>query len=196
MRVKSAWIFGWRSRGHLHASLPGGGGRVFSCLLAMVSSSLLLEDVCCWRNPTGFSAAMRWEQGRSPWKSRRFGKRRGLGGILVAEVRHRLLRYALHNLLFLKVFFLPKERRVAGSQPQLQAAVCLADALLSLPCRFLTEYNLSASCGALGEVPLPMDRDRSSPSWEAASLPVLRISGLPPWFSICTTDKAFLPTYS
>lgn len=130
--------------------------------------------------------------GDPPWKSRRFGKRRGLGGISVAEVRHRLLRCALHNLLFLKVFFLPKERRVAGSQPRLQAAVCLADALLSLPCRFLTGCDLSASCGALGEVLLPADGDWPSPSWEAASLPALRISGLPPWFSICTADKAFL----
>lgn len=71
----------------------------------------------------------------------------------MVEVRHRLLHYALHNLLFLKVFFLPKERRVAGSQPQLQAAVCLADALLTLPCRFLTEYNLSEGPSAKSHCP-------------------------------------------
>lgn len=65
------------------------------------------------------------------------------------KVRHGLLLCALHNLLFLKVFFLPKRRRVAGSQPWLQAAVCASGALLSPQRCFSARCHLSAPCRAL-----------------------------------------------
>lgn len=71
---------------------------------------------------------------RPPWKRGSFGEREGVqcnfGGGGQAQVTP---PYALHNLLFLKVFFLPKESRVAGGQPRLPLPYVLQT--LAFPCR-------------------------------------------------------------
>lgn len=125
---------------------PAAGGRVFSfLLLAMLQAA---PGGCRTFAAEGLEAALQrcsgsWQD--PPGNPGGLGVG-GRGSVSATEVRRRLLLCALHNLLFLKVFFLPKERRVAGSQPWLQAALC---ALGAFPAALLLHSVPFASCRAL-----------------------------------------------
>lgn len=92
------------------------------------------------------------------------GSRGGLSGI--PEVTHGLPRCALHELLFLKVFFLPKEPVADG---QHGSGLCPA----LHPCSFCTHCGLPLSSGALSGALLPAARDQTPfPKEGALSLPM------------------------